>query len=703
MNKTNIGGLGNPNPGRLNNAIPDLQIYRSLTVAKIIAVNKPSDGPLGGLKVYEWQEQTLDTNGESIEATPSRAGVYLSSTDFAGCLIDLNDQEIPIGSYVWVRMRGTVAGQVIYETVYGNNAGEGGNVIGCSWLLDVADNKAFELTALGGSGRCGCMTGATITTNEPFYLVRYTPNDVVVGVRSWTGTGTLSTCCGCAQVILKFEDGSLEPTLLLRVNQKCNESPPTYGPSSHYDYEMVLVGCSMGTALEPPSMTFVGAGAMNCSGDNTEECDNTFKIKLECIECEEAAPLVECTACRWDRAAPSYILNARESFTNPLFTKYNGIWTLYYNGTTSTADSGVWKTEGCDAVDVQLVITRVPVDADGYGFYAEVTLSGADGGVLTYSFGPSGRGGGPSPPTFQEYNCQDATSFLFNQLDCQNDPVPEGVPDPLPQLAGIFCEAFLCCSGGDFIDGAVAPGCLSLSATNVNIVCPNDTPPVDCSGDAAGDLEQVGGGADLIWFSTDFDVDGGPSPGTCIGAGEGGSNITINYKLACTSDGWALTIVPGCGSIGTDDQTVQLLSTNGMCPDPFELIFPAFSVTDPMTGDSYSHDSVVITLCEVMGTGRAGLPAEFRQPTESINAPPQPSPRETTAAQRKALDTLKPACQWEGDILERCTSCGNKQGKHVRACNYEGHTATRCTRGRNKGDNPDIESCITCPNYSLKR
>lgn len=103
------------------NSLPDTaQNYRGLLVAKITSKNLPTSGPLNGRKVYEWTEQSLDTtNGSNVDPqdSPPRKGVYASAVEYHNCILDANDAELTINSFVWARFKGLVSGIAVYETV----------------------------------------------------------------------------------------------------------------------------------------------------------------------------------------------------------------------------------------------------------------------------------------------------------------------------------------------------------------------------------------------------------------------------------------------------------------------------------------------------------------------------------------------------------------------------------------------------------
>lgn len=90
--------------------------WRSLTVAKITAVNTPTSGPFEDRPVYSWIEQTFDPEtGECADSPTPRKGTYTSATVFENVLLDLNDAPLAVDSYVWCRIKGQVYGTTVYE------------------------------------------------------------------------------------------------------------------------------------------------------------------------------------------------------------------------------------------------------------------------------------------------------------------------------------------------------------------------------------------------------------------------------------------------------------------------------------------------------------------------------------------------------------------------------------------------------------
>lgn len=96
----------------------DMQTYRGLFLARITAVNTPTTGPLTGRPVYDWVEQIFDPDtGADTDADPARKGIFVSDTEFDNCMIDPNDSVYSPNEFVWIRMKGAVAGTTVYEAV----------------------------------------------------------------------------------------------------------------------------------------------------------------------------------------------------------------------------------------------------------------------------------------------------------------------------------------------------------------------------------------------------------------------------------------------------------------------------------------------------------------------------------------------------------------------------------------------------------
>lgn len=154
------------------------QDYRDLLVAKITAKYTPTNGPFSGRPVYTWVEQQISMTG-SDEDTPSpRKGTYTSGIDFDNILVDVNDSDITVDSYVWARMKGVVLGATVYETVRNTVSPSQAD---CRRLLSalkttecirlISDDGGggtypFDVTAVWDAGASGWVGQEQITTGD---------------------------------------------------------------------------------------------------------------------------------------------------------------------------------------------------------------------------------------------------------------------------------------------------------------------------------------------------------------------------------------------------------------------------------------------------------------------------------------------------------------------------------------------------------
>ena len=569
----------------------------------------------------------------------------------------------------------------------------GGGGGSCSWLLDVPEDRIFKLTVIKASGRCACVDRTQgLAAGDVFYLVQNPEPGGGYPDDWWVGTRTFHTCCGCGRFLFKpVGDGTAEAKIV--INRACDAADPATNPEP-YEYDLKQQNCEAGTEEAGPSVTFGGAGVKLCDSDPGCNCDNSVEVRIECLGCcKDVLTLVPLTACRFDRAARSYFHDTTAIFSGD-YLAYNGQWTLAYDEDASDDETGIWVvTCGETEVTITLTIESVEVDADGYGIQVTLLYEGAVGGPLTYTFGPVGRPTGTSTETFREYDCQELT-FMLSNLVYDGTP-PTGAPATAEHLTALVCERFVCCTGPG-PDIGVGEGhsisCLDITVDNAHVVIPGDT--VDCNMDITAEMESTG--REFEWTSGNPFISDTETGGSCIGAGPGGADVGVSYTLACTSDGWRLFIVVAGSSIGTDFNTHQTISTEGICPDPFTLTFPPFSVTDGTTGDSYSHDGVTISLCPPpMMAARLPGGGGRQPPPQTILRPPP--------AARTPL-TLQP-CRFEGPVLKRCGSCrGNEwkaESRHVRKCSLPDNPTGKCSRVYT-GPEEQLWACDDCE-YNTNR
>lgn len=621
----------------------------------------------------------------SVDNSTTNTGWYSQYPDPPVCMAqDPNNLDLKSGK----RYRGKVVGLVAadggdkYPLVITSGGGGGGDVADsdtCGWLLYVPQSRIFKLTVLSGFGICGCFdTEQGLAAGDVFYLIQNPepsggyPNDW------WVGTRTFHTCCGCGRFLFyPVGDGTAQAKIL--INQACDAADPAANPEP-YEYDLTLTGCSDGSEDEPPYALFSGSGFKNCNGDDDCNCRNNFVVKVECLGCcEDHFSLVVNNACRFDKAARSYFHDTTGVFSGD-YLAYNGQWTLAYDADASDDETGVW-TVTCGETDVTITMTieSVAVDADGYGIQVTLLYEGAAGGSLTYAFGPVGRPTGTSTLTFREYDCQELT-FMLSNLVYDGTP-PTGAPATAEHLTALVCKRFVCCTGPGpdiGVGESHSINCLDITVDNAHVVIPGDS--VDCNMDITAEMESTG--AEFEWTSGNPFISDTETGGSCIGAAPGGADVGVSYTLACTSDGWRLYIVVAGSSIGTDFNTYQTVSTGGICPDPFALTFPAFSATDGVTGDSYSHDGVTISLCPVMMAPRGMAPAG------------QPA---ATSAARKL--PARPPCRYELEVVKECKTCGGnspkKERRHVRKCGLPDNPTGLCSREYTRPEE-ELWACDGC-------
>lgn len=344
------------NPRPLNSNTGNTQDYRTLLVAKITALHEPTSGPLTGRKVYEWVEQSISAAGGDENTDQPRTGVYTSATDFENVLLDSNDTNLTIGSFVWARMKGVVTGNTVYETVAPSSSGgtPSSSTPGCScsWLSDVQTSARMLLQLRGGLGRCSCVTTQSGTAGTKM---------VWDSGLTWKSQGLVALCCGCGggATFTITNQATLTATLTLDdVYESCNDATP-------YTLALTQECCGV-DELGRPYVQFWGKGADPCSGTQ-EPCDNTFHVRVVCTggTCDDTN--TTCDQCLEAEGPAFYVIDAT-GFSGD-WAEYNRRWVLAGSGCTWTATCGditVTMTPSCDTMTV--------------------TFSGAVGGTVTYEY-----------------------------------------------------------------------------------------------------------------------------------------------------------------------------------------------------------------------------------------------------------------------------------------------------------------------------
>lgn len=57
------------------------------------------------------------------------------------------------------------------------------------------------------------------------------------------------------------------------------------------------------------------------------------------------------------------------------------------------------------------------------------------------------------------------------------------------------------------------------------------------------------------------------------------------------------------------------------------------------------------------------------------------------------------SCSHEGEVVERCMSCGDKEGKHVRDCSHPLNPTETCTQDHPRGA---VWNCVSCPHHTAR-
>lgn len=155
--------------------------WRSLTVAKITAVNYPTSGPFNGRPVYSWLEQTFNpATGAFADSPTPRKGSYTDATNFSNILLDLNDAALAVDSYVWCRLKGQVYGTTVYECDSGGS--------GRSYIVKLTAQGAGIDGGTAWAGRIQEEVSGTITDNGYIGATHDTPTYVMYKTKSYDGS-----------------------------------------------------------------------------------------------------------------------------------------------------------------------------------------------------------------------------------------------------------------------------------------------------------------------------------------------------------------------------------------------------------------------------------------------------------------------------------------------------------------------------------
>lgn len=262
--------------------------YRGLLVAKVTAKHEPASGVLSGRKVYEWTEQSMSLAGGDEDAAQGRAGVYTSATNFDGVLLDANDADLTIDSYVWARVKGSVGGATVYETVSNGAAPAAAGSSDCAsdfFLTQILATACWDFYRRGGTGRF-----ADFPVDDPdnsddggslgvYVAAESTPPDQLAFLGKM-----LDTCCGCGVPVLRVNKagakGSRATMELNGVHVACTDDSGASGAAGEVftltlaEYCPVVVGGRKG-------LLFTGYDARACDGDDAA-CGSEVKILALC-------------------------------------------------------------------------------------------------------------------------------------------------------------------------------------------------------------------------------------------------------------------------------------------------------------------------------------------------------------------------------------------------------------------------------------
>lgn len=325
----NTGTIG------LNANTTNTQDYRTLLLARVTSKTVPVSGPFIGRPVYEWVEQRITDTAGDQDASGPRRGVYVpysadpNQQQSSNLLLDPNNADIRIGSYVWARMKGTVTnGMTVYETVLpiGNVDSSPGS---CSWLADIPNTTCLLLKMRGGSGRCACINVDNPNDLSGIVLVWNTDLGKWVGTVGYDSAGNITssamgtTCCGCGMA--RF--GITSPSALTAsldfqgVHLSCG-SGGSGGSPALVSITLVQEGCGTDPITGRRYVSFWGSGTDSCNGVQAP-CDNTYHVRIECLP---SCPPSSC-ACPACTAGNSPTPDA---------------WYFGINGTSALSHDGQW-------------------------------------------------------------------------------------------------------------------------------------------------------------------------------------------------------------------------------------------------------------------------------------------------------------------------------------------------------------------------
>jgi len=116
-------------------SLPFTQPYRDFFRAKLTGKTECSGSLFNGRWMYDWVEQSQSqTTGVDQNANPARRGSYTAPNTYSQPAVEINDIEIDddsiaAGVYVFLRQRASVKGFVFYEFAIGAVGGGGANAI----------------------------------------------------------------------------------------------------------------------------------------------------------------------------------------------------------------------------------------------------------------------------------------------------------------------------------------------------------------------------------------------------------------------------------------------------------------------------------------------------------------------------------------------------------------------------------------------